>query len=119
MKKILIVDDSMYMRNMLRDILPDQYGVVEADSGATAIATYDKEQPDMVFLDIVMPEGDTEGMSVLGKIKKKNPKAPVVMITAVGQEAIINQCKKLGAEDYILKPFDDKQVVDTVAKYLA
>jgi two-component system, chemotaxis family, chemotaxis protein CheY len=118
MKKIMIVDDSMYMRNMLRDILPEQYGVVEADSGSSAIATYDREQPDLVFLDIVMPEGDTEGMTVLDKIKKKNPKAKVVMISAVGQDTIVNQCKKLGAQDYILKPFDDKQVVDTVAKHI-
>ena len=117
-KKILIADDSLFMRMTLKDNLPKGYAVVEADSGAKALEQFEKEKPDMVLLDMVMPEGEEEGVRVLRGIMKSDPRACVVMITAVGQEVIIEECKKLGARDYIVKPFDSKQVVDTVEKHL-
>lgn len=117
-KKILIADDSLFMRMTLRNNLPEEYEIVEADSGAHALEQFEKEKPDLVLLDIVMPEGEEEGVKVLQEIMKNNPEACVVMITAVGQEAIIEECKKLGAKDYIVKPFDEKQVAETVEKYL-
>ncbi len=119
MKKILIADDSLFMRMTLRDSLPKDYEIVEADSGAKALELFEKEKPDLVLLDIVMPKGEEEGVGVLGQIMQSSPEAQVVMITAVGQEAIIDQCKKLGAKDYIVKPFDEKQVTETVERYLA
>lgn len=117
-KKILVADDSPFMRMTLRDNLPEEFEVVEADSGAKALEQFEKEKPVLVLLDIVMPEGNEEGVRVLKEIMKNDPQAQVVMITAVGQEAIIEECKKLGAKDYIVKPFVEKQVAETLEKYL-
>jgi len=118
MSKILIADDSLFMRRILKDILSEEYKVVEADSGAKALEQFEKEHPDLVLLDIVMPEGEEEGVTVLRSIIEKNPEAQVVMITAVGQDAIIEECRRLGAKDYIVKPFDAKKVAETVEKCL-
>jgi len=117
-KKILIADDSLFMRKMLKDILADKYEIVEAETGSKAEQQIKKEKPDLTLLDIVMPEGEEEGLRVLKEIKKTDPQVRIVMITAVGQDAIIEECKKLGATDYIVKPFDNKKVFKTVAKYL-
>lgn len=118
MKKILIADDSLFMRKMLKDILSDKYAIVEAESGSKAEKQIKTEKPDLTLLDIIMPEGEEEGIRVLKQIKKADPKAKVVMITAVGQDAVIEECKKLGAADYIVKPFDKEKVIKTVQKYL-
>jgi two-component system chemotaxis response regulator CheY len=118
MKKILIADDSMFMRMTLKGSLPKDYEIVEADSGTKALELFEKEKPDLVLLDIVMPAGEEEGIDALQKIMKSDPKACVVMITAVGQDAIMDQCKKLGAKEYIVKPFDEKRIADVVQKYL-
>ena len=119
MSKILIADDSLFMRKVLKDILSERHEVIEADSGAKALEQFEKENPDLVLLDIIMPEGEEEGVKVLRTIIEKDPEAQVVMITAVGQDSIIKQCKELGAKDYIVKPFDAKSVVETVEKCLA
>ncbi len=118
MKKILIADDSLFMRRILKDVLSEEYEIVEADSGAKALEQFEKEKPDLVLLDIVMPEGEEEGLIVLRSIMEKDPEAQVVMITAVGQETIIEECRKLGAKDYIVKPFDAKLVTETVERCL-
>lgn len=118
MKKILIADDSMFMRTILKDLLSEDYKVVEADSGAKALEQFEKENPDLVLLDIIMPGGEEEGITVLRSIMEKDPNAQVVMITAIGQDAIIKKCRKLGAKDYIVKPFDAKLVAETVEKCL-
>jgi len=119
MKKILIADDSLFMRMTLKNILSKEYEIVEADTGVKTLQQFKKEKPDMVLLDIVMPEGEEEGVRALRKIMKDNPKACVVMVTAVGQDAIIEECSKLGARDYIVKPFDEKLVAETVEKCLS
>ena len=118
MKKILIADDSLFMRMSLKDNLPDGYEVIEADSGAKALELFESQKPDLVLLDIVMPEGEEEGVKVLREIMQSDPQACVIMITAVGQDAIIEECKKLGARDYIVKPFDEEQVAEPVQKCL-
>jgi len=117
-KKVLITDDSLFMRVILRNILSDKYEIVEAESGVKAEEQFKREKPDLILLDIIMPEGEEEGIKVLQKIGKANPKTPVVMITAIGQNSIIEKCKELGAVDYIVKPFDREKVLDTVKKYL-
>ena len=123
MRKILIADDSLFMRKVLADILSKnsecKYEIVEADTGEKALKQFKKEKPDLVLLDIIMPEGEEEGLRALQEIIKINPKAQVVMVTAVGQDAIIKNCKKLGARDYITKPFNDKRVIGIVEKYLS
>jgi len=121
MKKILIADDSLFMRKVLTDILsskPDEYKLLEAHSGKSALELFKKEKPDLILLDIIMPESEEAGIKVLRQVMKTDPEAKVVMITAVGQELVIEECKKLGAKDYIVKPFDEKQVIRTVEKYL-
>jgi len=118
-KKILIADDSLFMRRILRDILSDKYTIVEAATGSEAEQQFKEEEPDLTLLDIIMPEGEEEGIRVLQKIGKSNPKAYVVMITAVGQDTIIEECKRFGAVDYIVKPFDREEVINTVQKYLS
>ena len=119
MSNILIADDSLFMRRILKDILSEQYEVIEADSGAKALEQFEKEKPDLVLLDIIMPAGEEEGITVLRSIMEKYPEARVIMITAVGQDAIIEECRKLGAKDYIVKPFDAKLVTETVEKCLS
>lgn len=120
MKKILITDDSLFMRKMLKDILlkKNKYEVVEAETGKKAFEQFQQENPDLVLLDIIMPDGEEEGIRVLREIIKMNSRASVVMITAVGQDAVIEECKKSGAKDYIVKPFDEQEVVETVRKHL-
>lgn len=117
MKKILIVDDSMFMRMTLRNNLPERYEIIEADTGAKALKQFEKEKPDMVLLDIVMPESEEEGINVLQKIMESNPNTCVIMITAIGQDIMIDQCRKLGAKDYIVKPFDEKEIAEKIGKY--
>ena len=118
MKKILIADDSMFMRKMLKDILSGKYRTVEAGSGKETKEQFKNEKPDLTLLDIIMPEGEEEGIGVLREIIKSDPKARVMMITAVGQDAIVDECKNLGAADFIVKPFDAKLVAAKVQKYL-
>ena len=117
MKKILIVDDSAFMRGILKSIL-SKYKIVEADSGAAALEQVKKEKPDLVLLDIIMPAGEDEGVRVLKEIMKTNREAQVVMITAVGHDVMIKRCKELGAKDFIVKPFDEKLIAETVEKYV-
>ncbi len=121
MKKILIVDDSLFMRMVLKGILSKiegEYETVEADSGSKALELLKRAKPDLVLLDIIMPEGEEEGVRVLQTIMKNDPERKVIMITAVGQDPVVEQCKKLGAKDYIIKPFDEEQVIETVRRVI-
>ena len=115
MAKILIADDSQFMRKILKDIL---YGAgytdtIECVDGKECMAKYVSEKPDLVLLDIIMPEMD--GMEVLKKIGHE---VKVVVISAVGQEKMIGEAKDLGSLDYIVKPFDNNQVLEVVKKVL-
>lgn len=117
MAKILIVDDSDYMRKTLSGILAKAgFGeLVEAENGKLAIEMFDKEKPDLVLLDIIMPEMD--GIAVLKDIMPKG--ARVLVVSAVGQDDMVKQAKELGVKDYIIKPFDEAQVIAEVKKILA
>lgn len=117
-RKILIVDDSLFIRNILKDILSKEYDLCEADSGTSAIMEYAREQPDLVLLDIIMPDGTLEGVHVLKKIRERNESAMVIMITAIGQDEIIEKCKKIGAIDYIVKPFEEQEIIKTIKKHM-
>jgi two-component system chemotaxis response regulator CheY len=114
-KKILIVDDSPVMRKILRDTLEGAgyMNLIEATNGQEAMDIFATEKPDLMFLDIIMP--DVSGMDVLREIGKG---AKVVVVSAVGQNAMIDTAKKLGAMDYIIKPFDQDQVLAKTARYL-
>ncbi|TSC94021.1 MAG: Response regulator containing CheY-like receiver, AAA-type ATPase, and DNA-binding domain [Parcubacteria group bacterium Licking1014_1] len=113
--KILIADDSQFMRKVLKDILnaAGHTDLVECADGKECMAKYASEKPDLILLDIIMPELD--GMEVLKKIGHE---AKIVVISAVGQEKMVEEAKKLGALDYIVKPFDNTQVLGTVKKII-
>lgn len=112
--KILIAEDSQFMRGVLKDIFKEEgYELVEAQDGKEALDKFEKEKPDLVLLDIIMPEVD--GIEVLKNIGKK---AKVIVISAVGQEKMVEEAKELGALDYIVKPFDNEKVLETVKKVI-
>ena len=119
--KILIADDSEFMREVLREIINKNFSdpqIFEAATEREAIDQFIKEKPDLTLLDIIMPEKE-EGIEALKQIKKFDPDARVVMISAVGAHITIDKCKKLGVADYIIKPFDDVEVVKVLRQYLS
>lgn len=116
--KILIVDDSALIRKMLRALLEKNgYNVVaEAANGAEAVELYEQVKPDVVTLDITMPIMD--GVEALRNIKTKHPDSKAIMITAAGQQDKIVEALKLGAEQFIMKPFNDEDVIKNFEKVL-
>ena len=116
---ILIADDADFMRSMLRQIIEDMgWSVVaEAADGHEAIEKYRTCRPDLVLLDITMPNLD--GPEALRSILAENSEAQVVMITALGQKDQVLQAIKAGARDFIIKPFDHDRVADTLERILA
>lgn len=119
MAKIFIVDDSLYMRKMLRHILTDAgFDIIgEAETGHSAIEQIKQNNPDLVTLDVILP--DITGLEVLTELNKSGIKTKVILVSAVGQDVIINEGMSLGAKDYILKPFSEEKVVKTINKLLA
>lgn len=118
MAKILIADDSAFMRTVLKDIVSQSnwkdVQIIEASDGEEAISKFNLEKPDLVLLDIVMPKKD--GIEVLKQIGSSAH--AVVIVSSVGQEKTIEEAKSLGAKQYIVKPFDAKEVIDTLNKLL-
>lgn len=112
--RVLIVDDSMYMRTVLKNILTEAgHEVVgEAAKGEEGFALAEELNPDLVTLDNIMP--DINGMEVLKRMKEQGIEAKVVMISAVGQDAMIEEARALGADDYITKPFSPDKVMDVI-----
>ena len=115
-KRILLVDDAVFMRMKLKDILEKNgYEVVgEAQSGVEAIEKYMSEKPDLVTMDITMPEMD--GVTALKKIKEFDPKAKVIMCSAMGQQSMVMDAIQAGAIDFIVKPFDNDRVIESINK---
>lgn len=113
--KILIADDSAFMRKILIDVLTTAgfSTFIECSNGTEALAKYASEKPDLCLFDIVMPE--MTGLDVLKKIGKE---ANALVISAVGQESMIDEAKQNGAKGYIVKPFDNKQVLEELAKVI-
>lgn len=118
MTKILIADDALFMRITLRDILTSAgYEVCEAKNGLDMLQVYEKELPDLVMLDITMPELD--GVHALQRLKEKHPKAKAIMCSAMGQKTMVLGAIQSGALDFIVKPFEKSKVLDSVKKALA
>jgi len=115
-KRIMIVDDAVFMRMKLKDILEKNgYEVVaEAQNGADAVEKYKAEKPDIVTMDITMPEMD--GIQALKNIKKVDPSAKVIMCSAMGQQAMVMEAIQSGALDFIVKPFETDRVIDSIQK---
>lgn len=117
-KKVLICDDAAFMRMMIKDILTKNgYTVAgEAENGVKAVEKYNEVKPDLVLMDITMPEMD--GIEALRKIKEQDPSAVVVMCSAMGQQAMVIESIQAGAKDFIVKPFQPDRVLEAVSKVL-
>lgn len=118
-QSVLIVDDAAFMRMMIKDILiKNGYNVVgEAENGSIAVEKYKELTPDLVTMDITMPEKD--GITALKEIKALNPDATVIMCSAMGQQAMVIDAIQAGAKDFIVKPFQADRVIEAVSKALA
>lgn len=116
---ILIVDDAAFMRMMIKDILSKNgYTVVgEAGDGAQAVEKYKECTPDLVTMDITMPEMD--GITAVKEIRKINPNAKIIMCSAMGQQAMVIDAIQAGAKDFIVKPFQADRVLEAIRKTLA
>lgn len=111
--RVLIVDDSGFMRTHLRQILQADYEVVaEAETGEEAIGAYREHRPDVVTMDIVMP--DLDGIEATHRIKADDPDARIVMCTSVGQAEKMRAAVDAGADSYVTKPFDGPEVLEAV-----
>ena len=119
MKKVLIVDDAAFMRASIKMMLQgNEFDVVgEAENGKVSINKYRELQPDIVTMDITMP--DMTGIQALKEIMKLDPKARVVMVSAVGQEPMVKEAILSGAKSFILKPFNKELLVETLSKIAA
>ncbi len=118
MAKILLVDDAAFMRMMLKDILTKNgYNVVgEAENGAQAVEKYNELKPNLVVMDITMPEMD--GIQAAKAIKGADPNALIIMCSAMGQQAMVIEAIQAGAKDFIVKPFQPDRVLEAVKKVI-
>lgn len=118
-QRVLIVDDAAFMRMMIKDILEKNgYEVVgEAQDGQQAVDQYKELHPDLVTLDITMPEKD--GLDALKEIKEVDANANVIMCSAMGQQAMVIDAIQAGAKDFIVKPFQADRVIEAIRKVLS
>ncbi|MDF2557333.1 MAG: response regulator receiver protein [Bacillales bacterium] len=118
MARVLIVDDAAFMRMMLKDILTKNglEVVGEAVNGVDAIEKYKELQPDIVTMDITMPEKD--GISAVKEIKAMYPAAKIIMCSAMGQQPMVLEAIQAGAKDFVVKPFQADRVMDSIQKVL-
>ena len=116
MAKILIVDDAAFMRMMIKDVITKNGFEVagEAVNGMDAVDKYNELKPDLVLMDITMPEMD--GIQALKKIKEGDSDAKVIMCSAMGQQAMVIDAIQSGAKDFIVKPFQADRVLEAVKK---
>lgn len=112
--KILIVDDAAFMRMMIKDTLKKNgyENLIEASDGEQAVQSYKAENPDLVIMDITMP--NKNGLEALKEIKQMDSNAKIVMCSAMGQESMVVEAIRSGAKDFIVKPFKAERVLKTV-----
>jgi two-component system chemotaxis response regulator CheY len=117
MPKILLVDDAEFSRGRMSKTLGNAgYSVIQAENGFEAVSRYCDEKPDVVLMDITMPEMD--GLSALRQIKDFDPEARVVMLTRMGQETIVLEALEAGAKDCLVSPFEPDRVLDALTRVL-
>ena len=115
---ILIVDDALFTRTMLRNILTENgfKAVVEAETGTEAIWAYERWQPDLVIMDINMPEMD--GMTAVGNIMNIDPEARIIICSALGEPHLMKEALEAGVIEFIMKPFQSEKVIEAIEKAL-
>jgi two-component system chemotaxis response regulator CheY len=116
--RVLVCDDAIFMRTMISDILTSAgYEVVgEAETGLQAIERYRELKPDLVTMDIVMP--DMGGIDAVREIVKDDPNAKILMCSAMGQQALVVEAIQAGAKDFVVKPFQPSRVLEAVQRVL-
>ncbi len=117
MARILIVDDAAFMRHMLAQMLDGVHEVVgEASNGVEAIQKYKELLPDIVTMDITMP--DMQGIEAVREILAFDPKAKILMCSAMGQRQMVLEAMKSGAKDFIVKPFQKERILDAISRWV-
>lgn len=119
MAKILVVDDAKFMRMTLSNILvkANHEVIGEADNGIKAVELYQELKPDLVTMDITMPE--KSGIEAVKEIKEQFPNAKIIMCSAMGQQKMVVEAIEAGAKDFIVKPFDEGRVLDAIKRVLS
>ena len=119
MARVLVVDDAAFMRKLLTDALTNGGHEVigEAGNGVEAVARWQELRPELTTLDITMPEKD--GLSALAEIMAIDPSAKIIMCSALGQEGKVLEAVRLGAKDFVVKPFQPPRVLEAVEKALS
>lgn len=118
MAKVLLVDDAAFMRMRCAKVLTKMgHTVIEAENGRQALDIFEREKPELVLLDITMPEMD--GLEALKQIKQRDPHAKIAMVSAMGQQAMVLDAIKAGAADFVLKPFDEERLISAIEKLLS
>ena len=121
MARVLVVDDALFMRKMLSDILKKEGFEVagESDNGKDAVEKYKEIKPDLVTMDIVMPKmEEIDGIAAVREIIKIDAQAKVIMVSAMGQHALVVEAIQAGAKDFIVKPFQPSRVVEAIRRVL-
>ncbi len=116
--RVLIVDDAIFMRRMIADILKKEgFEIVgEAGTGAQAVERYRELQPDLVTMDIIMP--DMSGIDAVREIIKEFANAKILMVSAMGQQSLVVEAIQAGAKDFVVKPFQPSRVLESVKRIL-
>ncbi|MGQ9701434.1 MAG: response regulator [bacterium] len=116
--RILVVDDAMFMRRMLTDILEKGGHTVcgVASTGKEAVERYKELKPELVTMDVIMP--DMSGIEAVKEIKKIDPKAKILMVSAMGQQALVLEAVQAGALDYVVKPFQPSRVLESIERIM-
>jgi len=121
MVRVLIVDDALFMRKMLSDILKNEGIEVcgEAENGKEAVEKYKELKPDLVTMDIVMPKmEEIDGVSAVREIMKIEPQAKIIMVSAMGQHSLVVEAIQAGARDFVTKPFQPSRVIEAIKRVL-
>ncbi len=122
MSKVLVVDDALFMRKMLSDILTKEGIDIcgEAENGKEAVEKYLELKPDLVTMDIVMPKvDDIDGVGAVREIMKNDADAKIIMVSAMGQHSLVVEAIQAGAKDFVTKPFQPSRVVEAVTRVLS
>ena len=118
MARIMVVHDAAFMRMRCKKLLTQLgHEVTEASTGSQAVEAYKQNRPDMVLLDITMP--DMDGITALKAIREFDPDARIAMVTAMGQQSMVMEALKAGARDFVIKPFDQDRVLAAIKKIMA
>ncbi|HRZ14287.1 MAG TPA: response regulator [Candidatus Omnitrophota bacterium] len=121
MARVLVVDDALFMRRMLSDILKKEGIEIcgEAENGKDAIDKYGQLKPDLVTMDIVMPKiEEIDGIGAVKEIIKADPQAKIIMVSAMGQHSLVVEAIQAGAKDFVTKPFQPSRVIEAVKRAL-